>query len=349
MAHYELVFVTHLPAFYKINLYNEIAKKKKVLVLFLSDSSAIRNKDFTNANIQFEYQVINSGDFEKRNVVTSCLKLLKIFSNLSIDRLIVGGWDLPEFWVSVFLHKRAINAVVVESTLYESKVGFLKRKIKQIFLSRICNAYCSGSPHYELLKTLGFKGNVHITKGVGIINITNPVADNVYAECRFIKKPDKFLYVGRLAEEKGLLFAISFFRNHPELKLTIVGDGPLRDKIAEILPNNITLVGAVDNKNLGDIYMSHDIFFLPSHSEPWGLVIEEALYFGLPVICSSHVGCNIELVKEPSTGIIYTDLDIASLANAVDKMTKDYRLYFERAINFDITGKDIVQVDKYLL
>ncbi|WAG08691.1 glycosyltransferase [Aeromonas jandaei] len=348
MGHYELVFVTHLPAFYKINLYNELAKKKNILVLFISDASAIRNKDFTSANINFKYKIINVGSFEKRNVVTSCLKLANVLFSLSIDKLVVGGWDLPEFWLSIFLHRRAGNAVVVESTIYESKIGLLKKKIKQIFLSRISIAYCSGTPHHELIKALDFKGDVHLTKGVGIINITDSDCEKMCTKPRSIKTPANFLYVGRLAQEKGLFFAIEYFKEHPELNLTIVGDGPLREQLAKISPHNVTLVGSVKNKDLADIYQSHDVFLLPSHSEPWGLVVEEALYFGLPIICSSYVGCNIELVENPCTGIIYSDSSISSLSNAIDKMTKKYSFFLNNVANFSVGEKDLAQVNIYL-
>ena len=348
MEHYELVFLTHLPAFYKINLYNELAKQKKILVLFISDASSIRNKDFTSATINFKYEIINVGSFEKRNVVTSCLKLANVLFRLSIDKLVVGGWDLPEFWLSIFLHKRAGNAVVVESTIYESKIGLLKKKIKQIFLSRISIAYCSGSPHHALLKALDFKGDVRLTKGVGIINFTDFYCEKTRTKPRNIKAPVKFLYVGRLAQEKGLLFAIEYFKEHPELNLTIVGDGPLREQLANISPHNVTLVGSVNNRDLVDIYKSHDIFLLPSHSEPWGLVVEEALYFGLPIICSSYVGCNIELVENPCAGIIYSDSSISSLSDAIDGMTRKYSFFLNNVANFNVGEKDIAQVNVYL-
>ncbi|MBE8735440.1 glycosyltransferase [Aeromonas veronii] len=348
MEHYELVFVTHLPAFYKINLYNELAKKKKILVLFISDASAIRNKDFTSATINFKYEIINVGEFEKRNIVTSCLKLATVLLSLSIDKLVVGGWDLPEFWLSIFFHRRAGNAVVVESTIYESKIGFLKKIIKQIFLARISTAYCSGSPHHELLKALDFKGDVHLTKGVGIINITDSDCEKIRTKPRNNKIPVNFLYVGRLAPEKGLFFAIEYFKKHPQLNLTIVGDGPLRDQLENISPHNVTLVGSVNNKDLADIYKSHDVFLLPSHSETWGLVVEEALYFGLPIICSSYVGCNIELIENPCTGIIYSDSSISSLSNAIDEMTSKYSFFLDNVANFSVGEKDLAQVNIYL-
>uniref|UniRef100_UPI0012DFFA80 glycosyltransferase n=1 Tax=Aeromonas finlandensis TaxID=1543375 RepID=UPI0012DFFA80 len=204
-------------------------------------------------------------------------------------------------------------------------------------------------PHYDLLKALDFKGDVPLTKGVGIINVTNSDFEKTCTEPRKIKKPVNFLYVGRLAHEKGLLFAIEYFKEHPELNLTVVGDGPLRDQVADMSPHNVTLVGAVNNRDLADIYKSHDIFLLPSHSEPWGLVVEEALYFGLPIICSSYVGCNIELVEEPGTGIIYADSSIESLSDAIDEMTKKYSFFLNNVANFSVKEKDRTQINRYSL
>lgn len=79
--------------------------------------------------------------------------------------------------------------------------------------------------------------------------------------------------------------------------LTIIGTGSKEAEYKALAKSNITFLGFVDNNKLKDIYVNCDCFILPSNSEPWGLVVEEALYNGLPVIVSDMVGCNVDMVK----------------------------------------------------
>ena len=52
---YDKIFVTNLPSFYKLNLYNAIAERKKIFVVFTGDTAGDRNKDFFNGEMNFEY------------------------------------------------------------------------------------------------------------------------------------------------------------------------------------------------------------------------------------------------------------------------------------------------------
>lgn len=346
MKTYDIVFITHLPAFYKINLYNRISEKKRIFVIFISDLSSIRNTDFTNVKMSFEHIFLNKGNFESRNVIFSCIKLIKMLYSFSSSKIIVGGWDLPEFWVTVFLKKHLNNAVIIESTIYESKLSKVKSYIKRIFLSRVSTAYCSGTPHSELLKELKWRGHIYITHGVGLSNFSHR---NSFPEKKINKNIKRFLYVGRLSEEKGLLFLLDFFKDRKDLNLTIVGEGPQRNILESNASNNVFFLGFIDNIKLRDVYLSHDIFVLPSHSEPWGLVVEEALFFNLPIVCSSNVGCNVELVRIPQTGTVFKDSDLVSFAEAVLKIESDYSMFIENIKLFNKENKDIRQVDTYLL
>src|SRR5579872_30307 len=114
---YNYVFITHLPAFYKINLYNEIAKKCRVYVIFIAQSSTIRAPDFTKGDYHFEYCVLNNGSFEKRSLSKSLWRLFITLRSLRFERLVVGGWDLLEFWFAAFFSQHAKNGLALESSL----------------------------------------------------------------------------------------------------------------------------------------------------------------------------------------------------------------------------------------
>ena len=73
---YKYLILTNQPAFYKINLYNELNKKIKIFVIFIGEGSTIRNSDFLKGNMEFEYLILNNLSYEKRKKVNSLFKLI---------------------------------------------------------------------------------------------------------------------------------------------------------------------------------------------------------------------------------------------------------------------------------
>ncbi len=128
------------------------------------------------------------------------------------------------------------------------------------------------------------------------------------------------LFVGKLIEKKrpqDLLLAYrKLVLENPNLKLVFVGDGNLRlglEKEATNLPG-VVFVGFKNQSELSEFYTLADVFVLPSGmGETWGLVINEAMCFGLPVLVSSLVGCGSNLVKEGKNGFIFQFGDIEDL------------------------------------
>ena len=334
---YDLLYITNLPAFYKINLLNRIAEKRKLLVIFIEPTNEQRNKDFTTGDRCFECITLQT-----KNKVYNLLKLITILSKHKFNKLIVGGWDYPEYWISILISKKKRNGVVVESSIHESQTNGLKGYIKRIFMKRISSAFVSGKSHEQLVKSLNFKGNIIKTRGVGIFNL---VPQPVYQAKNEVTN---FIYVGRLSEEKNLLFLINVFNRLPHLKLNIVGYGPQEKVLKSAANNNIVFHGAVANKDLTKFYQENDVFVLPSTSEPWGLVVEEALNNGLPVIVSNRVGCAEEIINE-TNGIVFNLSESNSLYNAIIEISH-VKFYNNLRINIcklDFDKLAIEQIECY--
>jgi glycosyltransferase involved in cell wall biosynthesis len=335
MKQYDLFFITSVPSFYKINLYNAIAKKQKVFVLFLAKNSQIRTDDFVNLEADFDYQVYSDATLETKK--TDMKKFLNILNKHPYRYLILGGWDFIEYWVAALFSSKNKNCVAVESSIFESKTTGLAALLKKLFLKRISLGFASGSAQQNLLISLKFRGEIRITKGVGLLHTKEFQKSSK-------KHAHKFLYVGRLAPEKNLSALIEVFNRLPNYSLTLVGKGELKDALQQQSNANIHFVEHIPNQEIDNVYLSHDVLILPSLSEPWGLVVEEALYYGLPVVISNKVGCSEDLVLRYSSGIVYDNDDPGALEDAVLQIAADYRHYAENvsSINFQERFNDQV-------
>jgi len=336
------VFITHLPAFYIVNLYNEIAKKKNISVLYLGkETIESRSLDFVSNEMNFDYKFINNGAFQHRNRLKSSFAIIKYLLIQNPKEIIVGGWDTLEFWIILMFFKKNRISLVLESSVYESKTHGLKRLLKQLFLKKVFKVYAPGDNHIKLLRDLNYSGDTIKTKGVGLINYKHKSQPlDIYQK--------KFIYVGRLSEVKNLTFLIKTFNKHPEYILTIIGEGPDKIKLESMSEPNINFVGSVKNKELSQYFSQNNFLILPSLSETWGLVVEESLYNGMPVIISNNCG-SVDLVKNEFNGYVFDPDSAFDLENII--LGIENNIYQKLKVNIAenyIESKDIYQVGSYL-
>ncbi len=142
------------------------------------------------------------------------------------------------------------------------------------------------------------------------------VVDNdFFANPRGIVKEDLpspyLLCVSRMIEEKNLFSLIESFanfkkKNQSNLKLMIIGSGPLENKIKEFIYSlnisDIVIKEFIQNNLLPDLYANAKALILPSIKDTWGLVVNEAMASGIPVIVSDRCGCCDDLVINEVNG-----------------------------------------------
>jgi glycogen(starch) synthase len=128
--------------------------------------------------------------------------------------------------------------------------------------------------------------------------------------------PPEVLYAGRLSAEKGILDLLAAANNG--MKLTIAGDGPLRDRVPGAL-------GFVTHDALGPLYDRAAVVAVPYHREGFGVVCAEAMAHGRPVVATA-VGGLLDLVVPEETGLLVPPRDVAALRAALRRLLGDEEL-----------------------
>lgn len=339
--HYDLLILNNCPAFYKINLYNEIAKQKKIFVVFIGYYDQVLIDEKFKQNINFPFKMLNETFLNQRNLFTSFLKLQKIIRSLTYKKIIFGGYVDPEFIITSFTTPRKKNVLQTESA-GETKLSGIRFYIKKVILTRFSSAIASGTIHKSMLRKMGFAENVIVSYGVGLINTKENETPLRETDSQL-----KFLYVGRLIELKNLDRLIQVF-NQLGYPLTIVGKGILEEELKLKAKSNIKFLGFVNNKDLPDLYGQHQIFILPSLSEAWGLVVEEALYNGCVLCLSKRVGSYLDLLVKPKTGTFFDPVNNSEMAAAINYTVDNYAKFKENVDHLDISKKNQIQINTYV-
>lgn len=332
---YDFVFITNIPSFYKINLYNLLAKKYKIKVIFIAAKSKIRSGDFYAGEMNFDHKYINESFYEERSKFITCYEVAKEITSTDYKKIIYPGWEVKELFFISLITPKSRNCVAVESSILETRKSFLIWHLKKLFMKRMSIGLPSGELQKDIFSASGFKGDLIFTNGVGVLNKKFYNINSLDFESKSLSnKKLRYLYVGRIAQEKNLELMCKVFSEQNK-QLSIIGYGPLETSLKAKFDNKITFLGSVNNEELLDYYKKYDVFVLPSRSEPWGLVVEEALCSGLVIICSDMVGSKKELVLKRNTGTVFLHNNEESLINAINIVEDSYEIYKRNVLQLD--------------
>jgi glycosyltransferase involved in cell wall biosynthesis len=218
--------------------------------------------------------------------------------------------------------------------------------MKSRFLS-MCTAFVvPGKSSFDYLNSLGISSQRIFTAPNAVdIDLFASLSEESKSEESLLRErlslPSRyFLYVGRLVRAKGIFDLVDAYAMlHDDVRakigLVFVGDGPDRHELlrrtAQIKPGAIKFEGFVQREGLPKFYALADALVFPTHSDPWGLVVNEAMSCGLPVIVSSVAGCAADLVEEGRNGLLTTAGNLAQLTSAMAHLADDSKLREEMA------------------
>ena len=333
----KIVFITNLPSHYHIKVFETISQNYKVDFLFFSDASESwvekQNKlQFGNFNGEYIY------GFKISNKFRINIKLIKKLINNDYDIIIQSINGRLEIFTSFIISKIKNKPFILWTNLW-SHPGTLFHKITfpiVKFIYKKSNALVVYGYHVkDYLVNLGIDENK-------IFYSWNVVDNSIFnkkitdEEINLIKKEYNLnykyiiLFVGRHSREKGLVYLIDAIKLLPKdfnVGLILIGEGEEKESIINytksINLHNTLFLNYIPNAELIKFYALADILILPSITtkeikETWGVVINEAMNQGCPVIASTAVGAAVGgLVQEGKNGFIFPEKNVKALSECI--------------------------------
>lgn len=258
------------------------------------------------------------------------------------DAIVFNGYNRLDFIFLLIIHLFAAKKtpIALESdTQLQIPSNPVKRWIKKMYLNFVfrndkIHGLAGGEYiHKDLFRYYGMKEErVHFLPMV--------IDVNRYKNPGVAKEEDfTFMYVGRIIEHKNVRQLLQVFDTSfsgvEGVRLKIVGNGDILEELKRRYQENekIEFTGALFGEELKQSYFHAHALVLPSFFEPWGLVVNEALAAGLPVIASKQVGAVYDLINGKDTGYVFDTNSSEELALKMKELSSNTDLYLQKCVN----------------
>lgn len=381
MHRIKLIFLLSHPIQYFSPLFQKMAKDDEIdlLVLYCSDENVKGHLDKGfGVNVKWDVDLLKDYNYKflknnswKPSLFNGFWGLLnfEIFKVLKKERgsfLVIHGWNYATNFLAVIAAKiagvklcmRGENPLNQELLKPKSILFIRKLFFKYLFFPLFDYFFFIGEQNKHLYKYYGVKEEKLIFTPYAVDNERFRSEYEKYRDRRSEIRRELGLPVdkkiiltsGKYIPKKRPLDLLKAFKllNDPNIALIFLGEGELRAEMEEFIRKNnlknVYLTGFKNQSEVGKYFAASDIFVLTSGAgETWGLVVNEAMNFGLPLIVSDIVGSAYDLVVENENGFKFKFGEIDELSNKIKEVIYDDN----RLERFGKRSKEIIEKCSY--
>ena len=287
----------------------------------------------TREDINFEiYSAISDKPIEKSSFWEIIKHLYSTLAKSQSDIFVIAGYARPAMVAALFwcLWHGKPAILLSETKEDDAPRSWWIEKIKAWLITRYTSALVGGQPHKRYLIKLGMRPEA-IFLGYNVVGNDTFHPSQIKSLSPPLDKPF-FLAINRFVTKKNLPFLVSAYGAYRQLSgdkpwdLVLCGDGELRSQLeAEItkagIADYVHLPGFLQQNELLPYFAHGSCFIHASIQEQWGLVVNEAMAAGLPVLVSNRCGCYEDLIIEGVNGFGFDPENVQQLTNLMVKMS----------------------------
>ncbi len=329
----KVLFLMNLPTPYRIDFFDALSKHCELTVLFERRHADNRDDAWLSKRSE-NYQTVFLNGIKSGEENALSFDVLKYLKKNKYDLIVIGGYATPTAMMAIFWMKlkRVPYVLNADGGYIKPDSGF-KKAMKSFFIKGASAWICTGESVKGYFAHYGADpGRTYIYPFSSMMAADMPKALPSGADRKKARKAldiseeKTVLAVGQFIPRKGFdILLRAWHHMPPEYGLYIVGDVPtiayesLKDSLRL---KNVHFAGFMGKEQLSRYYTAADVFVLPTREDIWGLVIGEAMAFGLPVITTTACVAGIELV-DASNGFLVEAENIEALHSAIKKVLSD--------------------------
>ena len=347
MTKTKVVIIHNIVSPHVSTLFKEIAKRVDITVLYCAERES--NRSWSEFPSGFKYKVLKnfSIKFQGKDLFTYFINLtiFKELNQIKPDLIIIAGWDLFAYQMAFLYCKFKKIKIILWSGSTKFETSWrrnLSLPLVRLIVKNSDSFLAYGKRAREYLETLGAPEN-KITIAYNVTDVwKNFNPDNLQAKSEIKKKLDLadervIFYYGQLIERKGVDLLIKAFKllreKHKKVKLVIVGSGNYKERLLKLSEHDrsddTVFLPDLGDRSTSEYFRAADLFVLPSKEEVWGLVVNMAMAYGLPVIVSSAAGSSADLVKNGKNGYVFKTGSVKDLVSKITLAISDKQKLME--------------------
>lgn len=327
----KVLFLTNIPSPYRVDFFNELGKQSELTVLYELERASDRDERW-KANKSNNFGEIFLRGKKVGTDSAICFSVLKYLKDKSYDIIVIGGYSTPTGMLAIeflkFIKRPFILNVDGGIIKNDSK---LKYRIKKHFIKSASYWLSTGRNTTNYLLNYGAKEEkifVYPFTSIKQSDILKSIlSKEEKKEIKYklgIKEEKVVISVGQFIHRKGYDVLLKSCKNiDDKIGVYIIGGKPTDEylKLKEEL--NLTNVYFIDFKTKEEIkeyYKAADLFVLPTREDIWGLVINEAMACGLPVITTNKCVAGKELINDKENGFIVPIENKLAIVDAINNI-----------------------------
>lgn len=328
-----ILLISNVPQTYRIPLFNEIDRQLKargmeLMVVFAADGYKRRKSRIDFSEMKFRYEILKSlklnfGNIEKTMFTYGGTG--RVISQFRPDKIIVLGYSLAT--IKIFLRSffRKTDYVIWSGAvvLAGNHYSWSRQLIRKQLVRRASAFIAYGSKAKEYLISLGApRDKVHI----GINTVDTDFFSQETAKLRNVPAQKHLLYVGYLVPRKNVGRVLEIIeqlsRTRKDFVLDILGDGSERPMLEKMvadknLGQQVSFHGFRQRNELPGYFAQSSCFLFQTDFDVWGLVLNEAMAAGLPVLSSLNAAATYDLIIDGETGFA---VDFENTPSIIEKI-----------------------------
>lgn len=310
----KILFLTNLPSPYRVQFFNELGRKCDLTVLYQRNSSSERNSKWI-AKSENTYKIIFLKGKNTGVDNAFCPRVIR-YLNKSYDAIIICGNASPtEILAIEWCRLRKIPYCLEGDGAFINLGNGFKEKLKRHLISggslffSTCKEHDKYYIHYGAESSRVVRYRFSSLLSNDILSKPLSIEEKICIRNELGIKEDKMvLAVGQFIYRKGfdvLLKATQLLDR--DIAVYIVGDNPTKEYLdfrTEKSLKNVHFEGFKTKEELKRYYKAADVFVLPTREDIWGLVVNEAMACGLPVITTDKCNAGLELIENNINGFV---------------------------------------------
>lgn len=333
-----VLFLTNIPSPYRVDFFNALGKKCDLTVLFETSTAKDRDRKWVADKID-NFTAIFMKGIKCGQAEAFCPEVVKYVAKKEYDVVVVGMYSSPTGMLAIEIMKLIKKKFIISSDggIKKDDAG-IKHWIKEHFISSASAWLSTGKVTDEYLMYYGARKElIHrypftSVKESDILESPIAHADKIHYREKIGMKEDYIvLSVGQFIYRKGYDLLLSACRDlRGNIGVYIVGGKPTQEYLnqkKELCLDNVHFIDFMSKIELSNFYKAADIFVLPTREDIWGLVINEAMAYGLPVITTEACVAGVEMIKNSTIGKIIPSDNVESIYSAINEFSISHSVF----------------------